>query len=54
MKKNSKTLAKSAKATPPSSKVVDFDEVTFAEISKLISASRERALRRRSSVTIPE
>jgi hypothetical protein len=44
MKKNSETLAKSAKATPPSPKVVDFDEATFAEISKLISASRDRAL----------
>ena len=44
MKKNSKTLAKSAKATPPSPKVIDFDEPTFAEIAKLISASRDRAL----------
>jgi hypothetical protein len=44
MKKSSKILAKSAKVTPPRSKVVDFDEATFAEISKLISASRDRAL----------
>lgn len=44
MKKNSKTLARSAKATPPSPKVIDFDEPTFAEIAKLISASRDRAL----------
>lgn len=44
MKKSSKTLAKSTKATLPSPKVVDFDEATFAEISRLISASRERAL----------
>jgi predicted nuclease of restriction endonuclease-like (RecB) superfamily len=44
MKKNSKTLAKSAKATPPSPKVIDFDEPTFTEIAKLISASRDRAL----------
>lgn len=44
MKKSSKTLVKSARAIPSSPKARDFDEVTFAEISKLISASRERAL----------
>jgi predicted nuclease of restriction endonuclease-like (RecB) superfamily len=44
MSKDPKTLAKSTKATPRSPKVIDFDEATFAEISKLISVSRERAL----------
>lgn len=44
MKKSSKTLVKSARAIASSPKARDFDEVTFAEISKLISASRERAL----------
>ncbi len=44
MAKKSKTLATSGKATPPSPKVIDFDEATFAEISTLISVSRERAL----------
>jgi len=44
MKKSSKTLVKSARSIPSSPKVRDFDKVTFAEISKLISASRDRAL----------
>ncbi len=44
MSKGSKTVAKSAKATPPRPKVTDFDEATFAEISKLISDSRAHAL----------
>ncbi|HEY5213552.1 MAG TPA: PDDEXK nuclease domain-containing protein [Acidobacteriaceae bacterium] len=44
MSKGSKTVAKSAKATPQRPKVTDFDEATFAEISKLISDSRARAL----------
>jgi predicted nuclease of restriction endonuclease-like (RecB) superfamily len=44
MSKGSKTAAKSAKVTPPRPKVTDFDEATFAEISKLISDSRARAL----------
>ena len=52
MKKKPKTLVKSAKATPPRSKTIDFDEVTFAEISKLISASRERALQSVNTVLI--
>lgn len=53
MEKKSKTLAKSAKATPPRPNVVvDFDEATFAEISKLISASRERALQSVNTVLI--
>jgi len=44
MSKGSKTPAKSTKAVPRRPKVIDFDEATFAEISKLISASRARAL----------
>jgi predicted nuclease of restriction endonuclease-like (RecB) superfamily len=53
MEKKSKTLANSAKATPPRPNVVvDFDEATFAEISKLISASRERALQSVNTVLI--
>ena len=52
MSKGSKTVAKSAKATPPRPKVTDFDEATFAEISKLISASRERALQSVNTVLI--
>ena len=44
MSKGSKTPAKSTKAVPQRPKVIDFDEATFAEISKLLSASRARAL----------
>jgi len=44
MKKSSKTPAKSEGATPQRPTIIDFDEATFAEISKLISDSRARAL----------
>lgn len=43
-KKPSKTLAKHTKVTPPSPQLSDSDEVIFADISRLISTSRERAL----------
>lgn len=44
MKKSSKTSAKSGGAIPQRPTIIDFDEATFAEISKLISDSRARAL----------
>lgn len=44
MKKSSKKSAKTATASPPRPKAMDFDEVTFAEITKRISTSRDRAL----------
>jgi len=44
MEKRSKTLTKSTRATSSRAKATHSDETTFAEISKLISDSRERAL----------
>ena len=48
----SKKRAVSAKSSSTSLKAVEFDEAAFVEISKLISASRERALQSVNTVLI--
>ena len=50
--KMSEKSTQRAKSSPASLKGADFDEVTFAEISKLIAASRERAFQTVNTVLI--